>query len=206
MHLTTPQPEETVPVDGRRARGARTRLRVLEALLALAGEGEIRPTAHDVAARAGVALRTVYHHFEDVAELRKSALDLQLERNIATLAPIEPQADLDTKIQMLAGQLRKVFESLTPIRRAMLLDEHSAPEAVEGLRAFRHRRRTHIAQSFKTEIAALTPGGRTLLDALDTATTWESWEYKRTSLGRSIAASEKTLVLTLQDLLTRRAS
>jgi len=49
--------------DGRRARGERTRVRVLEALVALAEEGQVRPGAQQVADRAGVALRTVYHTF-----------------------------------------------------------------------------------------------------------------------------------------------
>jgi AcrR family transcriptional regulator len=193
-----------VHVDGRRARGERTRLRVLEALLALVGEGELRPTAQDVAARANVALRTVYHHFEDVDELRRSALNLQLTRQSEALQPIDPSGDLNDRIRVIVRQLRKLFEAVTPIRRATLIDEHISPETQAGLRTIRFARRDHIARTFESEITPRSPAGRTLLDAIDAATTWESWDYMRTDLTRSVAASERTLALTLGHLLTRR--
>ena len=72
-------------IDGRRARGQRTRLKVIEALLELVSEGVVRPTAQEIAARAGVALRTVYHHFEDVEALRRLALDLDMQRHFEIL-------------------------------------------------------------------------------------------------------------------------
>lgn len=191
-------------VDGRRARGERTRLRVLEALLALVEEGELRPTAQEVASRAGVALRTVYHHFEDVEALRRMALNLQLTRHREILQPVNPKADLDERIALVARQLRKLFEAVTPIRRATMFDEHSSPDMAEGLRRSRLVRRNHVAQAFAAEIAKRSSEGRTVLDALDTTTAWQSWHYKRTSLDRSAGAAEKILILTLHDLLQTR--
>ncbi|MCU1494715.1 MAG: TetR family transcriptional regulator [Acidimicrobiaceae bacterium] len=196
--------DDTAKIDGRRARGVRTRLQVLEAFLVLVEEGNLRPTAFAVAERAGVALRTVYHHFEDVEELRRQALELQLERQSHALQPIDAASDLDTRIRALARQLRKVLDGVTPIRRATILDEHISPATESGLRAFRLLRREHIARSFKPEISQHAAAGRVLLDALDTATTWESWDYLRTDLGRSAVAAEKSFVLVLHDLLARR--
>jgi AcrR family transcriptional regulator len=193
---------EQAQIDGRRARGERTRLRVLEALLALVEEGELRPTAQEVASRAGVALRTVYHHFEDVEALRRMALNLQLTRHREMFVTVDPKEDLDERIRLIARQLRKLFEAVTPIRRATLFDEHSSPEMAEGLRSSRQVRRNHVAQAFAPEIARRAADGRSLLDALDTATAWQSWYYMRTSLERTPSAAEKILVLTLSDLLS----
>ena len=53
-------------IDGRLARSARTRHAVVDALLDLLGEGDLRPTAARIAERAGVSLRIVFHHFEDL--------------------------------------------------------------------------------------------------------------------------------------------
>jgi len=102
----------------------------------------------------------------------------------------------------MARQLRKLFEALTPIRRATLFDEHSSPEMADGLRAGREVRRNHVAQAFGTEISARGSEGKVLLDALDTATAWQSWYYLRNGLGRSAVATEKVLSLTLHNLLT----
>ena len=195
--------EET---DGRRARGARTRLRVLEALLAMADEGDVHATAQQVAARAGVALRTVYHHFEDVEQLRRAALELQLERTSALLRAVEPTDDLAARISIVAHQLRRWFEAVAPVRRAALLDEHSSPATALDLHRYRLLRRSHLADAFASEIEQDRANGRILLDALDAVTTWESWEYLRSALGRSAGASEKTLVRVLQGLLSKPSS
>ncbi|HLI15356.1 MAG TPA: TetR/AcrR family transcriptional regulator [Acidimicrobiales bacterium] len=189
-------------VDGRRARGERTRLRVLEALLALVEEGQVRPTAQEIAARAGVALRTVYHHFEDVEALRRMALDLQLSRHVEALQPVDPTLPLDERVAIVARQCRKLYEAITPIRRATLFDEHASPEMAKGLRRTRVLRRNHVASAFGPELAARADAGRSLLDALDLATAWQSWHYLRDGLSRSALASERVMVLTLQSLFT----
>src|ERR1044072_5768679 len=59
--------------DGRSARAARTRDAVVEALLSLLDEGNLRPTARQVAERAGVSLRSVYVHFDDLEDLFTAA-------------------------------------------------------------------------------------------------------------------------------------
>jgi AcrR family transcriptional regulator len=205
MPTRPPRLDDREPTDGRRARGARTRLSILEALLALAAEGQLHPSAQDVATRAGVALRTVYHHFEDVERLRRAALELQLERTGAVFRSVEPTEDLETRISTIARQLRMRFEAVTPIRRATLFEEHSSAATGRGIGHYRVLRRNHVAMTFAPEIER-GGGGRTLLDALDATTTWECWEYLRSGLGRSAATTEKTLVRMLQDLLRHSSS
>jgi len=196
----------TPPIDGRRARGERTRTRVLEALLALVEEGELRPTAQEVAARAGVALRTVYHHFEDVQALRTMALSLQMSRHLENLQPIDPKLALDERVQVLTRQYRRLFEQITPIRRAAMFDEHASHEMAEGIRRMRSIRRDHIATAFAPELAKRAEEGRVLLDAIDVATSWDTWNYLRAGLGRSAGATEKILIRILTDLFVTRRS
>jgi AcrR family transcriptional regulator len=62
----------TVPVavaDGRATRAERTRIAVVDALLSLNEQGNLRPTAREIAAEAGVSLRSIYVHFDDVEAL-----------------------------------------------------------------------------------------------------------------------------------------
>ncbi len=200
--MSADTPTSTPPVDGRRARGERTRLRVLEALLALVEEGELRPTAQEVAGRAGVALRTVYHHFEDVEALRRMALSLQLARHREILQTVDPALALDERITLIARQCRKLFEAITPIRRATLFDEHASAEMAEGLRRSRMLRRHHVANAFAAEVKAHPDSGRSLLDAIDIACSWQTWHYLRDGIGRSPGAAEKVTVLMLRTILT----
>lgn len=202
-----PAAQATVPqTDGRRLRGERTRLRVLEALLDLVGEGELRPTAQQVATRAGVALRTVYHHFEDVEALRRMAFDLQVGRHNELLQEIDQSLPLEERVQLLARQLRRLFEIIGPIRRATMFDEHSSAEMADGLRRSRLIRRQHVEHTFGPEIARQATGGKVLLDAVDVITSWPSWYYLRNSLGRGPAAAERVLVLMLTDALASSSS
>jgi AcrR family transcriptional regulator len=191
------------PTDGRRERGTKTRLRVLEALLAIAAEGEVRPTAQGVADRAGVALRSVYFHFEDVDQLRRAALELQLERTSAVLRPVDASEDLEARTRAVARQLHTWYEATAPILRGTLLDEQTSTATAVVLRRYRLLRREHLARAFAPELEGGGTAGRVLLDALDAATAWESWEYLRSGLGRSATASEKTLLRLLGDLLRR---
>lgn len=200
MSPDTPAP--TQQVDGRRARGERTRLRVLDALLALVEEGELRPTAQAVAGRAGVALRTVYHHFEDVEALRRMALSLQLARHREILQAVDPDLGLDERIELIARQCRKLFEAITPIRRATLFDEHASAEMAAGLKRSRQLRRHHISTAFAAELKAHPDAGRGLVDAIDVACSWQTWHYLRDGIGRSAGAAEKIVILLLKTILT----
>lgn len=196
---------EREAIDGRRARGERTRVRVLEALLGLVEEGQLRPTASEVAERAGVALRTVYHHFEDVESLRQMALDEQLARHTELLSPIDQDSSVHERISILVRQLRKLYEAISPIRRATLFDEQISEEIAEGLKRARSVRREHLENTFAEE---LTNQGkdRVLLDAADTATSWQTWDYLRSGLRRSAGAAERVVIYALQELFTTGTS
>jgi AcrR family transcriptional regulator len=179
---------------------------VLEALLALVDEGELRPTAQQVASRAGVALRTVYHHFEDVEALRGMALELQLARHREELRPVKTDLELDERIAIVARQCRRLFEAITPIRRATLFDETASLETADGLRQNRGVRRAHIERTFAPELSGQRDGGRSLLDAADVSSSWQTWYYLRQALGRSAAAAERVMIMELQSLLHSAAA
>jgi TetR/AcrR family transcriptional regulator, regulator of autoinduction and epiphytic fitness len=192
-------------IDGRRARGQRTRLRVIEALLELVSEGVVRPTAQEIAQRAGVALRTVYHHFEDVEALRRLALDLDMQRHFEILTPIDPRLPLDERIVRLSQQCRDLFEAITPIRRATLFDQHSSPDMARGVTNATKARGEHVAKVFEPEFATFGGAQRAIVDTVNLITSWVSWEYVRTMLHRSATEAEETLVGALRALFSSKA-
>ena len=190
-------------IDGRRARGERTRLRVLESLLELVDSGELRPTAQQIAEHAGVALRTVYHHFVDVEALRNTALSLQVRRHERVFEPVDTSLPTDERARLVARQCRRLFEAITPIRRAALLDESTheslPPELQETMRA----RREQLMRVFGPELARRGSLQKDLLDAADAGTSWLAWYFLRFELGRSAAASERVFTTTLVELFRR---
>src|SRR6185312_15825179 len=76
------------PADGRMARSHQTRRAIVDAMRALHSEGDLRPTAPRVAARAGVSLRTVWQHFADMETLLLEAGRRDLEILLQIVSPI----------------------------------------------------------------------------------------------------------------------
>ena len=64
--------------DGRVRRSQRSGQAIVEALMALIGDGIIEPTAQQVAGRANVGIRTVFRRFSDMESLF-AELDARLQ-------------------------------------------------------------------------------------------------------------------------------
>src|ERR1700723_3771814 len=79
---------KTETVDGRIVRGHNNRRRIVAAMLELVRAGAISPSAEDVAERAGVGLRTVFRHFDDMDSLyREMAEAMRNELEPIVAAP-----------------------------------------------------------------------------------------------------------------------
>src|SRR3954447_22420453 len=70
----------TQTVDGRSARAQRTRDSVVDAVLDLVATGQTRPTAREIADAAGISVRSVYVHFDDLDDLFRAAADRHFPR------------------------------------------------------------------------------------------------------------------------------
>ncbi|MGH9090233.1 MAG: TetR/AcrR family transcriptional regulator, partial [Acidimicrobiales bacterium] len=121
------------PVDGRVARGERTRVRVAEALISLLEEGEHQPTAKMVARRAGVSLRLVFHHFEDMDALYRAVMVLQWQRYWAKLRDVPPDLSLDHRIDRTVRQRGRLYDAIGPVRRAAVPMTARSDDLAEAL-------------------------------------------------------------------------
>src|SRR5215475_1552310 len=70
----------TTSADGRVVRGERNRQAIADAMLAFYDEGELRPSAAQVAKRAGISARSVHNHFADMESLRAEVAQRQWAR------------------------------------------------------------------------------------------------------------------------------
>ncbi|HSR57581.1 MAG TPA: TetR family transcriptional regulator [Candidatus Binataceae bacterium] len=124
-------------IDGRRARGERARAAVVDAILDLLQEGDLRPTAERIAARAGVSLRLVFHHFADIESLYAAAADRQTERLTALFKPISADGPFAARLEAFLQQRARMWERIAPVRRASLLLEPFSDEIRRRLAAAR---------------------------------------------------------------------
>ena len=191
-------PTSTLSTDGRVLRGERNRRAVVDAMLALIEEGDPQPTAKRVAERAGVALRSVFHHFDDVESVLAAAARLQAQRHWHVVQPVAPELVLRERVAQVVAQRSTLFERIAPVRRAALLAEHDSPVIRAWLEEGRITLRRQLAATFAPELAR---EGRDLLAALEVAASWTAWESLRRRQGLSVNAARRVLTRLLTALL-----
>lgn len=168
---------ETVVTDGRVNRSARTRTAVVDALLALINGGNLRPTAREVADKAGVSLRSVYVHFDDVESLFVAASARYFEGLQRQHVPCDPTASLDERIAAVVESRLRIHSAGHQVRRAAMLQEPFSPALARARDYGRRSARAEIDTVFAAEIEARAPAQRTRLRAaLDVALSANTWE------------------------------
>jgi TetR/AcrR family transcriptional regulator, regulator of autoinduction and epiphytic fitness len=191
-----------VPKDGRAARSYRARLALADALLDLLNEGVERPTAAQIAERAGVSLRLVFHHFDDLEAIYASAGDLQLERVRTRSKPVDPALPFEDRVAAFLKIRARVFEYVSPVRRASIRLETSSAEISRRMRVAHQLARDHTLHAFAGEIAAAPAGQRAeLATALDSATSWETWEFLRSRSELSVKQASRVVERIVRALL-----
>jgi len=194
-------------LDGRLARSERSRRAVVGALLDLFEEGDVRPTAAQIAQRAGVSLRSVFQHFESLETLFAAAADLQMERLAPLLVPIPTGGSFGARLSMLVTRRSRVLEAIAPVRRASLRVEPFSEEVRTRLEQARARGRREMERVFARELAELAPAERRdVAAALGAAASWSTWEHLRRHQGLSVERARKVLARMIAALLGRTLS
>jgi TetR/AcrR family transcriptional regulator of autoinduction and epiphytic fitness len=185
------KPESPPRVDGRTARAVRTRAAILDAMLDLIDEGTPLPTAGEVAARAGVALRSIRQHFESREALFISASERHAARVDAD--PVRTDGGpIEERARRLATARANVLEQTSPIRRAATMRADTSPALADALQRPIRERRREVASIFAPELAALDGKAKAdLLDALDLVAGGRAWDTLRVEMGRTTDQAER---------------
>jgi len=171
----------------------------VDAVLEIVREGSLQavslPGAAEVAARAGVSERTVFRHFADLDSLFLAAAARMRPIQTTYLGPRPDSPDLVDRITAIVRLRGKLYEDIAPVRRVAIYLSHTQPVLLAQLAQSHAAARAQIADVFAPELSRLDRRRRLLmLDALDLAASWSSWEALRTTQGCS---TERTrLVIT----------
>jgi AcrR family transcriptional regulator len=177
--------------DGRARRAARSGQAIVDALVALVGEGVLEPTAHQVAARAGVGIRTVFRRFSDVEGLF-AEMGARIEAEaLPLLLGGRRDGNLAARARGLVGQRVAFFERIAPYKRSANLRRRRS--------AFLRSRHARLVRELRADLLRWLPELRRaaagLVDALELATSFEAWDRlrseQRLSRERAQAAVER---------------
>lgn len=165
-------------LDGRAARSAKTRDAIADALLDLLGEAKLRPTAREIAERAGVSVRSVYVHFDDLEDLFCVAANRHYTRIAPMLTPVAATGSPTERAHALVRQRIRLYARTGAVSRATRLHAESSPTLARILRDARTLSRTDLERVFGAELPAPDDPRRAhtiaVLDVLTGPGTWET--------------------------------
>jgi TetR/AcrR family transcriptional regulator of autoinduction and epiphytic fitness len=192
----------TKQVDGRTARAERTRQALVEALLGLLDAGNPRPTAAEIAERAGVSERSLFQHFPDREALFEAVARQQYERVMPTLAPVDASLPFDERIDQFTRQRARLYELIAGVRRAALLIEHESPSVAGWLATARQAKAAEAERVFRRELEAIPPDEREpLRAALVAICAWPAWESWRTHQRLGVSRARAAMAAAIDALL-----
>lgn len=128
-------PRSNTPLtDGRRERSRSSRSKIIAAMLDLVGNGDVAPSAARVAEVAGVGLRSVFRHFDDMDELYKEMGDV-IEARVMPIILQAPSGETwKEKLVDIADRRAKVFETILPFRISANLKRFQSPYLMQDYR------------------------------------------------------------------------
>lgn len=185
--------DPTPPIDGRTLRSLRTREAIVDATIGLLEEGDLRPTAPRVAERAGVSVRSVFQHFDDLETLHASVAERLVDRVAVLLVPVAPDLPLDERLDRFVHQRALLLEAVTPIRRAADVHGPFSSEITARLRDGQAFLRDELVRTFGPELDRAGDERADLLDGLDAVLSWATWEGLRAGMGRDQATAERVM-------------
>jgi AcrR family transcriptional regulator len=185
--------------DGRRLRRQKNREAVIDALLALFGQGVYQPSSGEIAQRAGLSPRSLFRYFDDIDDLHRAATTRELRRARPLLElGIGPEAPTEAKIRAIVAARVRLYEETAPSATAVRIAAHRHRLLATELATRRSFLRAQLAELFAPELAE---AGRFVLPALDVLCSFESYELLRVDQGLSRAKTEATLTAALTALL-----
>ncbi len=166
-------------IDARSQRKAATRDAIADALLDLLTDGNLRPTAREIAQRAGISLRSVYVHFDDLEDLFCVAAKRHYQRVAPMLTPVAATGPLIDRARSLVEHRVQLYKQIGPVARATQLQAPASPTLARIVRDSRARSKREIEVVFAPELDPIDDDRRrrftvALVDALTSGHTWES--------------------------------
>ncbi|WP_194744662.1 TetR/AcrR family transcriptional regulator [Thermaurantiacus tibetensis] len=197
MHVSEPGPvalrEDPQPAgrpDGRRLRSLSSRNRIVAALVALVEEGNLAPTAETVADRAGLSLRTVFRHFEDMDRLYLEIAGVILDRAQTFIDKPFAASGWPEILPEIVARRAEFYEAVAPFKRALdIYRNRSAALDAAGAEIALMSRNVFLARV--PEDARPDPAS---LEAMVLLISIESWLQLRKVHGLDIAAAQAAVL------------
>jgi TetR/AcrR family transcriptional regulator of autoinduction and epiphytic fitness len=197
----------TGAVDGRVARGVRTREAVVAAFEELITERGKGPTASELAKRAGVSCRSIFSHFGDMDGVMSAAARRLFDHLSDAHVPISRQLPVDERIEAFVVQRARTLDITAPFYRAVMAQTSPSPALSQLLNEAMELARADTMFVFRAELSGVEDGlCEDLEEAMLVVTSWHHWEGLRGVQLLSLPQASAVMRLELRGLLGRSAA
>ncbi len=186
--------------DGRRERSAASRRRILDAMVDLIESGQPAPTAETVAARAGVSLRTVFRHFEEMENLHLEIAAMVFERVRPILERPMRAREWPESLAESVERRAEFFEIMAPFKSAIDVHRHRSRAIAAQYRRINVMSRDLLAASVPSSLLA----DREMFELLSLLLSLEAWQRLREQQGLSAAEAQQAVLRGARALIESR--
>ena len=157
----------------------------MTALLELYREGNLGPSADEIAERAGISARSLFRYFDDTEALVRTAIARQ-QQHLAPLYALDvpAEAPLAERVDRFVAARLRLLEGMGEVGRVARVVAVRQPLVLAELARIRGVLRRQLAATFAAELDVLPAGERrSALAAADVVASWESFDLMRNDQG-----------------------
>ncbi|MCA8890321.1 MAG: TetR/AcrR family transcriptional regulator [Hyphomonas sp.] len=189
--------DQTHVSDGRRLRSERNKQKIVSAMMELVREGDYDPSVASIAERAGVGLRTVFRHFDDVDTLYREMSGQIEARILPEIAKPLTAIDWQGRVKEMMERRIRVFEDVMPVRICALARRYRSEILMSNHKRFVAHETAALALALPPEVLENEP----LKLAFDVALSFDTWRRMRQDQGFSRAKATSVLDTMLDALI-----
>lgn len=183
--------------DGRRKRSGQSRRLIVEAMIALVQEGHMSPSAAQVAERAGVGLRSVFRHFEDMETLYREMGEVTSAKILPVVVRPFETADWRGRLAELVERRIQIHEEIMPLKVAASVLRFRSSFLMEDYR--KHLRLERM--TLEAILPDAVKGDSALCRALEMVTSFQAWRRLRQDQGLSVEDARRVLARLVDGLI-----
>ncbi len=191
------QTSDVTAPDGRRLRAKRNREKVISAMLSIVKEGTLSPSAEEVAARAGVGIRSVFRYFDDMESLVHEMVTA-VEAAVLPIAarPIKSE-NLEDRIAELIDLRIEFYERAMPFKVAASVKRHNSQKLKECYERDLALLREWLAAALPDDIS----DNAIQFEAIDAALSFDVWRRIRQEQKQTIEQGRQILAKMLGGII-----
>lgn len=174
---TAPKPE----FDGRRRRSKNSQEKIVEAVLRLHDEGVMAPTAHEIAAKSGVSIRTVFRLNEDMESIFVEADRLLYDRFEPDFMRPIVGAGLEDRLYNYILRRMELYKACGAQIRATKTQMWKFPSLERNYRKLLR----HLQRDMFRWLPELSEASKSTQMAAETLLSFETWDRMRRYAGES---------------------